>query len=196
MGELMIIVIGYGTFGRKVVNNAKAIDKILVIDNNAVVFESVENAEFNFIVGDATDETTLNKADIKNADTVIVLTNERETNKKISELVSKLNPRAYLIVRNIMRYPDLYNGIEVHKIIYPIDCAAHEIILEIEKSKLRRKLIELEEIVKDIKRRYNSKNSNISHTKNNGKNYNNVSNDNAINGIDTTKSDDNNLARF
>ena len=196
MGELMIIVIGYGTFGRKVVNNAKAIDKILVIDNNAVVFESVENAEFNFIVGDATDETTLNKADIKNADTVIVLTNERETNKKISELVSKLNPRAYLIVRNIMRYPDLYNGIEVHKIIYPIDCAAHEIILEIEKSKLRRKLIELEEIVKDIKRRYNSKNSNISPTKNNGENYNNVSNDNAINGIDTTKSDDNNLAPF
>ncbi|ABR56481.1 TrkA-N domain protein [Methanococcus aeolicus Nankai-3] len=191
----MIIVIGYGTFGRKVVNNTKAIDKISVIDSNAVVFESVEEAEFNFIVGDATDETILNKAGIKDADTVIVLTNERETNKKIAKLVSKLNPKAYLIVRNIVQYPDLYSGIEVHKIIYPVDCAAHEILLEIEKSKLRRKLIDLEEIVKDIKKRYNSKTSNIVPSKSKGEKYSTGSKDNnVINGIDASKSDDNKLA--
>lgn len=34
----MILVIGYGSLGRKVVNNAKNIDKVTVIDKNEAVF--------------------------------------------------------------------------------------------------------------------------------------------------------------
>ncbi len=152
----MILVIGYGSFGRKVVNYAKTVDKVVVIDKNASVFESLEKIDFNYIVGDGSNEEILNKANIKDADTILVLTNEYETNRRIAELVSEMNPKAYLIVRGIVKYPDLYNDIKVNKIIYPIECAAKEVMYEIEKSKLRRKLMDLEEIAIDVKVRVNN----------------------------------------
>ncbi len=152
----MILIIGYGSFGRKVVNHAKTVDKVVVIDKNASVFESLEKVDFTYIVGDGSDEEVLNKANVKDADTVLVLTNEYEINRRIAELVSELNPKSYLIVRGIVKYPDLYNDIKVNKIIYPIECAAKEVMHEIEKSKLRRKLMDLEEVVVDVKVRLNN----------------------------------------
>ena len=168
----MILIIGYGSFGRKVVNYAKTMDKVVVIDKNASVFESLEKVDFNYVVGDASEKETLNRADIKDADTILVLTNKYEINKKIAELVSELNPKGYLIVRGIVKYPDLYSGINVNKIIYPIECAAKEVIHEIEKSKLRRKLMDLEEIVMSVKIRHNNVSENSKLTENHENNNN------------------------
>ena len=168
----MILIIGYGSFGRKVVNYAKTMDKVVVIDKNASVFESLEKVDFNYVVGDASEKETLNRANIKDADTILVLTNKYEINKKIAELVSELNPKGYLIVRGIVKYPDLYSGINVNKIIYPIECAAKEVIHEIEKSKLRRKLMDLEEIVMSVKIRHNNVSENSKLTENHENNNN------------------------
>ena len=147
----MILIIGYGSSGRKVVNYAKTVDKVVVIDKNASIFESLENIDFEYIVGDASDKEVLNKAKIKDADTVLILTNEYEINKKTAELVSEINPKAYLIARGIVKYPNLYDDIKVNKIIYPVECAAKEVMHEIEKSKLIRKLRDLEEVVNEVK---------------------------------------------
>jgi len=151
----MILIIGYGSFGRKVVNYAKTVDKVVVIDKNASIFESLENIDFNYIVGDASDKAILNRAKIKDADTILILTNEYEINKKIAELASEINPKAYIIARGIVKYPNLYDDIKVNKIIYPIECAAKEVMHEIEKSKLIRKLRDLEEVVNEVKIRFN-----------------------------------------
>ena len=151
----MILVIGYGSFGRKVVNYAKTVDKIVVIDKNASIFESLENIDFEYVVGDASNKDILDRAKIKDADTILILTNEYEINKKIAELVSEINPKAYLIARGIVKYPNLYDDIKVNKIIYPVECAAREVMHEIEKSKLIRKLRDLEEVVNEVKIRFN-----------------------------------------
>ena len=55
----MILIIGYGSFGRKVVNYAKTVDKIVVIDKNASIFESLENIDFEYVVGDASNRDIL-----------------------------------------------------------------------------------------------------------------------------------------
>ncbi|HIQ39243.1 MAG TPA: hypothetical protein EYH53_04475 [Methanothermococcus okinawensis] len=150
----MILIIGYGSFGRKVVNYAKALDRIKVIDKNPTVFESVEKLDFEYIVGDACEKETLLKAGIKEADTVLILTNDHTTNKKIVELIKELNSTAYLIVRGIPKYPDLYSGTQVDRVIYPIDCAAKEIVVEIEKSQLRKRLMDLEKVILDLKSKH------------------------------------------
>ena len=147
----MILIIGYGSFGRKVVNYAKNLDRVRVIDKNPTVFESVDKLDFEYIVGDACEKEILLKAGVKEADTVLILTNDHTANKKIVELIKELNPTAYLIARGIPKYPDLYSGIQVDRVIYPIDCAAKEIISEIEKSKLRKRLMDLEKVILDLK---------------------------------------------
>ncbi|MBW9223883.1 NAD-binding protein [Methanothermococcus sp. SCGC AD-155-E23] len=150
----MILIIGYGSFGRKVVNYAKTLDRVRVVDKNPTVFESVEKLDFEYIVGDACKKETLLKAGVKEADTVIILTNDPTANKKIVELIKELNPTAYLIARGIPKYPDLYSGTQVNKVIYPVDCAAREIVSEIEKSKLRKRLMDLEKVIMDIKSKH------------------------------------------
>ena len=150
----MILIIGYGSFGRKVTNYAKTLDKVVVIDKNPAVFESIDNLDFEYVVGDASERETLLNVNIKDADTILILTNEYVVNKKIVEVVKELNPTAYVIARGIVKYPDLYSGVKVDKIIHPIECAAKEIVFEIEKSKLRRKLMDLERIVNNVKLKY------------------------------------------
>ena len=143
----MILIIGYGSFGRRVVNYAKTIDTVVVVDNNEAVFDSVEQVDFKYIVGDATDVEVLKRADVELADTIVVLTNNPEINRKIAELVCELNPKAHKIVRGIPKYLDLYDGLPIDRVIYPLESAAREVIKEIEKSKLKRKLFDLRDIL-------------------------------------------------
>ena len=157
----MILVIGYGKFGRKVVSCINNIEEeITVIDKSSDVFDSIDNLNFNFMVGDSTDEKILIKSNIEKATVVIILTNEPKTNQQIAKLVSKLNPKAYLIVRGLIQYPDLYENIPINKIIYPIDCAAKDILIDIEKSKIMRKINDLKEVVLNVNEKHNSKNEN------------------------------------
>jgi len=151
----MILVIGYGSLGRKVVNNAKNIDKVTVIDKNEAVFESLENGDFNYVIGDASELDVLERAKVKDADTILVLTNDYEVNRKIVGIISELNTKAYIIVRGIIKYPELYNGLDINKIIYPLESAAKDAVNEIEKSKLRRKLSELKEVANAAKKSFN-----------------------------------------
>ena len=151
----MILVIGYGSLGRKVVNNAKNIDKVTVIDKNEAVFESLENGDFNYVIGDASELDVLERAKVKEADTLLVLTNDYELNRKIVEITSELNSKAYIIARGIIKYPELYNGLDINKIIYPLESAAKDSVNEIEKSKLRRKLAELKEVANNAKKSFN-----------------------------------------
>lgn len=151
----MILVIGYGSLGRKVVNNAKNVDKVTVIDKSEAVFESHENGDFNYVIGDASELDVLERAKIKDADTILVLTNDFEVNKKIVSLIPQINPKAYLIVRGIIKYPELYNGLNINRVIYPLESAAKDVVNEIEKSKLRRKLMELREIANNAKNSFN-----------------------------------------
>ncbi|AEF96382.1 DHH family phosphoesterase [Methanotorris igneus] len=148
----MILIIGYGSFGRRVVNHAKTIDTVVVVDNKETVFDSVEQVDFKYIVGDATDVEVLKKAGIELADTIVILTNNPEINRKIAELVCELNPKAHKIVRGIPKYPDLYDELPIDRIIYPLESAAREVIKEIEKSKLKRKLFDLKNILIKAKR--------------------------------------------
>ncbi|MBP2143316.1 nanoRNase/pAp phosphatase (c-di-AMP/oligoRNAs hydrolase) [Methanococcus voltae] len=152
----MILAIGYGAFGRKVVNCAKKLDKLTIIDVNEDVFESLGNGTFNHIVGDAGQLEVLNRAKITEADTILIMTNNNELNRKIAELVQSINDKAYVIVRGIVKYPELYEGLNVDKVIYPLESAAKDVVHEIQKSKLRRKLLDLRKVVEDAKAKYNN----------------------------------------
>ena len=143
----MILIIGYGALGKKVVNNLKDMDELVVIDKDYSRFESLDDVFFKYILGDATDPEVLKKCDVDKADTVIVLTNEHNTNREIVKLVREYNSDCYLIARGIIKYPNLYENLEVNKIIYPIDCATREIVGEVEKSKLLKKIKNLKNIV-------------------------------------------------
>ena len=61
----------------------------------------------------------------------------------------------YTKLYEIIKYPELYNGLNINRVIYPLESAAKDVVNEIEKSKLRRKLMELREIANNAKNSFN-----------------------------------------
>lgn len=149
----MITVIGFGSFGRKVVNFIKNKEPITIIDKNIDDADDLVKEGVTVIVGDATQDEVLKKAKIENADIVLILTNEPEVNRRIAERVCELSPNSYKIARAIPRYPELYMGLNIDKIINILESGAKDIAKEVEDAKLKRKLMQLKSVLIEGKKR-------------------------------------------
>ncbi len=143
----MIVVIGYGTLGKKVVNLIKDYEKNITIVDLKIDDVDELNKQFNIILGDATKIETLKKAEIDKADIILILTNSPDVNRKIAELVCELNPKSYKLARAISGHPKLYSDLNIDKIINIIESGAKDIAKEIENAKLKRKLVFLKNIL-------------------------------------------------
>ncbi|HUV82685.1 MAG TPA: NAD-binding protein [archaeon] len=95
--EKHIIVLGYGDVGRSIVKRLiTAGVSFVVVDSKKEVFQ---DEEFNYIIGEATSESTLKKAGVETASTIIS-TIGSDSNIIFSILVArKLNPNAIILAR-------------------------------------------------------------------------------------------------
>ncbi|WP_292469440.1 TrkA family potassium uptake protein [Methanolobus sp.] len=92
-----LVVLGYGDVGRRVVETLKYANiKFTVVDSNTHGFE---NADFNYVIGNATEEDILIQAGVPNASTVIVSLND-DTDVMFAILIARdLNPQSTIIAR-------------------------------------------------------------------------------------------------
>lgn len=92
-----LIVLGYGDVGKRVTEILKRNDlKFLVVDARA---ETFENVDFDFVVGNATSEDVLKKADVENASTIIISLND-DNNVIFATLIARnLNPSVTIMAR-------------------------------------------------------------------------------------------------
>ncbi|ENN95947.1 hypothetical protein J422_04875 [Methanocaldococcus villosus KIN24-T80] len=152
----MIVVIGFGSFGRKVVNFIKNKEPITIIDKQIEDIDDLIKENIKVVVGDATEEETLKKANIENADIVLILTNS-EVNRNIAEKVCELSPNSYKIARAVQGYPELYSGLNIDKIVNILESGAKDIANEVDNAKLKRKLMKLKSIILEKKKKCNGK---------------------------------------
>lgn len=91
------ILIGYGDVGisiARVLENAFV--SFVVVDKNEAKFK---DKNFKYVVGDATDEEILKRADLKNATSVIIVLNN-DTDIIFTSLIARtLNPHCIIIAR-------------------------------------------------------------------------------------------------
>ncbi len=91
------VLIGYGDVGMsiaKVLENAGV--GFVVVDKNEAKFR---DRGFKYVVGDATDEEVLKRADLKNATTVIIVLND-DTDIIFTSLIARtLNPHCIILAR-------------------------------------------------------------------------------------------------
>ncbi|MBE0524141.1 MAG: potassium channel protein [Methanosarcinales archaeon] len=95
--EKHIIILGYGDVGRSIVKRLiTAGVSFVVVDHNKEVFQ---DEEFFYIIGEATSESTLKKAGVETASTIIT-TIESDSDIIFSILLTrKLNPGAIILAR-------------------------------------------------------------------------------------------------
>ncbi|WP_342305147.1 TrkA family potassium uptake protein [Methanolobus sp. ZRKC5] len=92
-----LVVLGCGDVGRRVVETLKyAKITFTVVDSNVHIFE---NVDYNYVVGNATEEEILIQAGIPNAATVIISLND-DTDVMFATLITRgLNPKSTIIAR-------------------------------------------------------------------------------------------------
>ena len=92
-----LVVLGCGDVGRRVVETLVYTNiSFTVVDSNE---QNFENADYNYIVGNATDEDVLIQAGISTASTVIVCLND-DTDVMFATLITRgLNPISTIIAR-------------------------------------------------------------------------------------------------
>ncbi len=92
-----LIVLGYGDVGKRVTEILKRNDlKFLVVDARPGIFE---NVDFDFVVGNATSEDVLKKADVENASTIIVSLNDDNDVIFATLIARNLNPSVTIMAR-------------------------------------------------------------------------------------------------
>jgi Trk K+ transport system NAD-binding subunit len=91
------ILIGYGDVGMSIARVLeKALVSFVVVDKNEAKFK---DKNFKYVVGDATDEEVLKRADLKNATSVIIVLNN-DTDIIFTSLIARtLNPHCIIIAR-------------------------------------------------------------------------------------------------
>jgi voltage-gated potassium channel len=108
--ENHIIVLGYGDVGRQIVKYLKKAGVLfVVIDSDETVFQ---DADFPYVVGDATNEFILKKVGIEYAYTVII-NMEDDSNIIFSIIISrKLHPGVVILARanNIQSIDKMYKA--------------------------------------------------------------------------------------
>jgi CPA2 family monovalent cation:H+ antiporter-2 len=106
-----LIIVGFGVTGRNLARAARAggIPYVIIEMNPETVRTERQKGEPIYF-GDATNPEILEHAHLKAARIVVVAINDPAATRRITELVRKLNPMVYLIVRTryLMELPALY----------------------------------------------------------------------------------------
>ena len=97
MKKHSIILVGYGDVGRRIAKVLMDSDaSFVVVDENEA---KLKDKDFEYIIGDATDEDVLIQAGLKNASSVIVVLNN-DTDIIFTTLIARnINPHSVIIAR-------------------------------------------------------------------------------------------------
>lgn len=95
-----LILIGHGITGKNIEKAAK-VAKIpyIIIELNPISFKAEQQKGSPIIFGDATEEHTLEHAEVKKARVVVIAINDILATRKIAEVVRKLNPTVHVIAK-------------------------------------------------------------------------------------------------
>lgn len=95
-----LVIIGFGFNGQNVARAAAASDiPYAIIEMNADAVRSEQAKGEPIVFGDATHEAVLEQVDIEDARVVVVAISDPAATRRITEIVRRLNPKAYVIVR-------------------------------------------------------------------------------------------------
>lgn len=95
-----LVIVGFGVNGRNLARAARAggIPYVVIEMNPEVVRDERKKGEPIYF-GDATQEAVLQHADVKSARAVVIVINDPAAARRITGLVRRMNPRAYIVVR-------------------------------------------------------------------------------------------------
>ena len=97
-----VVVVGYGTKGRSavdtLVNNGLDRESIVVVDPRDAAKADAHADGLAVVTGDATSRSVLRRAQVENADQVIITTDRDDSNVLATLTVRQLNPDAYIVV--------------------------------------------------------------------------------------------------
>jgi Trk K+ transport system NAD-binding subunit len=122
------VMCGYGRFGHELTADLRAAGlEVTIIESSHVGDEHSE-----VIVGDATEENVLARADLETAVGLVAGTDDDTTNLSMLANARRLNPNLYLVARqNRPTSAALFEAMSVDALLVPTEVVAHEVYAQI-----------------------------------------------------------------
>lgn len=95
-----VIICGYGRIGQRIVTSM--IDRnvpYVVIEKDETIVRELDQKNFSFLQGDATEDDTLTKANIRDARCLVAVLNSNADNVYVTLTARSMNPTLYIIAR-------------------------------------------------------------------------------------------------
>ena len=95
-----VIICGYGRIGQRIVTSM--IDRdvpYVVIEKDETIARELEQKNFSFLQGNATEDDTLTKANIRDARCLVAVLNSNADNVYVTLTARSMNPALYIIAR-------------------------------------------------------------------------------------------------
>lgn len=150
-GVVVYLILGCGLVGYEVLELLKEKKKefVIVVDRDEEKIEALKDRGYDAVCGDIRDVNVLREVEAQYADTILVLTNDFETNKTAVSMVRRMNDDGVIITRvnNPMEEEEITKlGADI--VVTTSNVVASSVVEELTKSEMDKRMKKFDKILK------------------------------------------------
>lgn len=148
------IILGCGSFGSQVIMDLiQAGKRVIAVDKNPEKVEVLKDQEIEAVIGDIEKDETLKKLNISDAEAVLVLTANDQTNLNVVRKIRSLAPEVLIVTRaSSFKAREELESSGADIVITPYDAMKTSLLNQLKRAENLRKLKRLKNVLKDCKR--------------------------------------------
>ena len=148
------IILGCGSFGSQVIMDLiQAGKRVIAVDKNPEKVEVLKDQEIEAVIGDIEKDETLKKLNISDAEAVLVLTANDQTNRNVVKKIRSLAPEVLIVTRaSSFKAREELESSGADIVITPYDAMKTSLLNQLKRAENLRKLKRLKNVLKDCKR--------------------------------------------
>ncbi|WP_290902519.1 DHH family phosphoesterase [Ferroglobus sp.] len=148
------IILGCGSFGSQVIMDLiQAGKRVIAVDKNPEKVEVLKDQEIEAVIGDIEKDETLKKLNISDAEAVLVLTANDQTNLNVVKKIRSLAPEVLIVTRaSSFKASEELESSGADIVITPYDAMKTSLLNQLKRAENLRKLKRLKNVLKDCKR--------------------------------------------
>ena len=148
------IILGCGSFGSQVIMDLiQAGKRVIAVDKNPEKVEVLKDQEIEAVIGDIEKDETLKKLNISDAEAVLVLTANDQTNLNVVKKIRSLAPEVLIVTRaSSFKAREELESSGADIVITPYDAMKTSLLNQLKRAENLRKLKRLKNVLKDCKR--------------------------------------------
>ncbi len=148
------VILGCGSFGSQIIMDLiQAGKRVIAVDKNPEKVEVLKDQEIDAVIGDIEKDEVLKGLNLSDAEAVLILTANDQTNLNVVKKIKNLAPEVLIVTRaSSFKAREELESAGADIVITPYDAMKTSLLSQLKKAENLRKLKRLKNVLKDCKR--------------------------------------------